>query len=186
METVGVHDLVLPGIKKQGEDREQMKKFNFRLQKLLMLKEYAEMEAKLNFAKEMQKKNILETENREMRKSILESILNSYMSLKEGSTIEYNDVELQEKYLSSLTAKISFNEIKKKEIELNLIGLREKLITASRDKKVMDKLKENAQKDYRKEYNKDQIKKLDEKAGQSAAKRISSYEHEYLTEKTNA
>ena len=58
-----------------------------------------------------------------------------------------------------------------KEIEAILVGLREKLIIASRDKKVMDKLKENAHKDYKREYNKEQIKKLDENAGQAVVRK---------------
>ena len=135
-----------------------MKKFNFRLEKLLMLKEYAEMEAKLKYASVLQKKLDIENENRNIQKSIIKSLSDSYKQTDEGEAINLDLLSIQEEYITNLISKIEINDGKKQDIEKKLTVLREELTftTKERNKSYLK---------YRKEAKKEEIKEIDDIAG---------------------
>ena len=147
-----------------------MKRFKFKLDRLLMIKEYVEMDAKLKFASELQSKLSLENENSDMKKSILECILNNYSSYNIGDNLNYNDLLFQEQYINSLIYKIKNNKNKTIEIEKRLIELREALNNAAKEKKKISNLKTKEYKKYKKESKKQDIKNIDEIAGQLIAR----------------
>src|SRR4030042_3206070 len=93
-----------------------MKKFNFKLEKLLAIREYKELLAKLKYANELQKKLNLENMNINLENSILNSILENYSKAKNGDVIDYNDILLQENYINNLIIIIKTNENKKNEM----------------------------------------------------------------------
>lgn len=142
-----------------------MKKFNFRLEKLLMLKEYAEMEAKLKYASVLQKKLDIENENRNIQKSIIKSLSDSYKQTDEGEAINLDLLSIQEEYITNLISKIEINDGKKQDIEKKLTVLREELTFTTKERKVMDELKNKSYLKYRKEAKKEEIKEIDDIAG---------------------
>ena len=143
-----------------------MKKFNFGLEKLLMIREYIEMEAKLKYASELQKKILIENNNRSMQKSILESISNSYLTAKQGDLLDSNQILSQEAYINGLLSLMKNNENEKKDIDTKLLKLRENLTIAKKDKKVIDELKNKQYRRYKEEMKKEETKNIDEIAGQ--------------------
>ncbi|MCK4797188.1 MAG: flagellar FliJ family protein [Spirochaetes bacterium] len=152
-----------------------MKRFNFKFEKLLMIREYIEMEAKLKYASELQKRINIENENRVMQKSIIENILNDYLSSKEGDLIDYNNLFFQEEYINNLTYKIKKNKDLKQEIEIKLKKLREDLLIATKEKKIIAELKNKEYKKYQKVVKKEEIKQLDEVAGQMMVRKKASF-----------
>ena len=150
-----------------------MKRFKFKFDKLLMIREYMELKAKLNFAAELQKKLKLEHMNREMQKSILKTINASYHgSQKIGDKINISQLSLENEYIDDLMSMISINDDKKQALDTTLNKLRNKLAEASKEKKIIDELKNKAFQRYLKEYKKDELKSIDEAASQLTLNKI--------------
>jgi flagellar protein FliJ len=141
-----------------------MKKFNYKFEKILKIKQYNENLAKEEYGRELQKKVALETENRFMEKEINGSMRNDFDSYNEGDVIRFEDLAQNQKYIDGLKFKIRENDEKKTLMEPGLQKLKEKLLSATRERKTYDKLKEKALLRYKDEYNKYQIKALDEVA----------------------
>ncbi len=139
-----------------------MKRFNFKLEKLLAIREYKELLAKLKYANELQKKLNLENMNINLENSILNSILEDYSKTKNGDVIDYNDILLQENYINNLIKIIKTNENKKKEMLELLEKLKEELNEKIKERKIITKLKEKKHENYKKENKKEEIKRLDE------------------------
>lgn len=139
-----------------------MKKFNFKLEKLLAIREYKELLAKLKYANELQKKINLENMNINLENSILNSILEDYTKTQDGEKIDYNDILLQENYINNLIKIIKTNENKKEEMFELLEKLKEELNEKIKKRKIITKLKEKKYADYKKENKKEEIKRLDE------------------------
>lgn len=147
-----------------------MKRFNFRLGKLLTIREYKEFEAKLKLAQVLQQKVKLEIENKMIQKSIEESMYSSYKNFKTGEKIDYNVVNFEDEYINGLLKKITINESKKFELDLKLNKLKEEFFEARKERRIIDELKKREFNKYRKEEKKQDIKKLDEIAGQFFAR----------------
>jgi flagellar protein FliJ len=143
-----------------------MKKFSFKLEKLLMIKLHNEQIAKEKYAAELQKKVKLELENTKMSEEIYASSLDEYSEISEGAIYDFNRLQLQERYITGLKLKIEDNERLKLKIEPVLQKLKEELTAAMRERKMLEKLKEKELEKYRDEYNKFQTKVLDDIAGQ--------------------
>jgi flagellar FliJ protein len=143
-----------------------MMKFKFKLERIRKIKEYSENLAKEEYGRILQKKTALETENREMEKSIISRMESNFSDYKAGETIKFEDIILNQKYIDGLNFKIGENEIAKQLIEPELQKSREKLVKATRERKTYDKLREKDYSRYRELYNKNQVKFLDEVATQ--------------------
>ena len=102
-----------------------MKRFNFKLEKLLTIREYKELEAKLKYAKELQKKINLENMNINMQKSILQSTQDNYSKAKKGDLLNTEELILQENYINNLIKMIKTNENKKSKMSEDLNKLKE-------------------------------------------------------------
>lgn len=139
-----------------------MKKFNFKFEKLLAIREYKELLAKLKYANELQKKINLENMNINLENSILNSILEDYSKTKDGESIDYNDILLQENYINNLIKIIKTNDNKKKDMLELLEKLKEELNKKIKERKIITKLKEKKFKAYKKENKKEEIKRLDD------------------------
>lgn len=143
-----------------------MKRFTFRLEKLLNIKKHLEEEAKLKYAFVLQKKINIENENRLMESQIKDGMVYDSQTIKEGEILDYKNIELSEKYIRGLVTKIKNNNIKKKEIEIELEKLKKDLEKATRERKIIDQLKDRKFQQYKKDYKKHEIKIIDELAGQ--------------------
>jgi len=93
-----------------------MKRFQFRMEKILKIKEHIEMEAKLKFASVMQQKNKIEIENKQMNIYIEESMETGY-SVKGSNELNFFNIQLHEEYIGNLLKKIEINNLKKKVLE---------------------------------------------------------------------
>lgn len=143
-----------------------MKRFNFKLEKLLALKEYFELEARLKYATVLQKKLALENENKILEKSILQNIVDDYSQGKTGQKLETEKIIQEGDYTKFCLSKIGLNNLKKEKIEIELVDLFENLKKATKEKKTMEILKDKAYTKYKKETNIAERKILDDIAGQ--------------------
>ena len=143
-----------------------MKRFNFKLEKLLSIREYEELEAKLKYAKELQKKIDLENMNIDMQKSILQSTLNNYSKTKEGDLLNNEELIFHENYINNLIKMIKTNENKKREMSEILAKLKEELTETMKKRKVITQLKSKQYEKYKDGIKKEDIKRLDEIANQ--------------------
>jgi flagellar protein FliJ len=143
-----------------------MKKFNFRLENILMLKEFYEMEAKLKYAETLQQKIELENKNIEMEKTIFSSMNDFYSEKKNGDVIRGSDFSFQDEYISNLLCAIKINDEKKEEIKIELNTLKEKLVKATKEKKTFEELKKRDKNKYKEKVRKEETKRLDDVANQ--------------------
>ncbi|OHD11077.1 MAG: flagellar export protein FliJ [Spirochaetes bacterium GWD1_27_9] len=141
-----------------------MKKFSFKLEKLLKIKEHKEILAEEAYAKVLQEKVNFEMENRNMEDAIFSNLETNFNSFKDGDTIDFHNISMYERYLTALELKIEDNEIKKQELEPKLQKLKENLIQATKEKKTMEKLKEKELSNYKNEKKKHENKIMDEVA----------------------
>ncbi|HOV14486.1 MAG TPA: flagellar export protein FliJ [Spirochaetota bacterium] len=142
-----------------------MKKYSFKLERLLKIKEYKERIAEENYAKELQKKIILEQENINMKKLVEKDIESDFINEKIGEKIDINYFHQHERYVRSLELKIEQNKAKIREYEPGIKKLQDELIEATKEKKIMEKLKEKDYEKYKDEKNKYDTKVIDEIAG---------------------
>jgi flagellar protein FliJ len=139
-----------------------MKKFGFKLERLLKIKEHNENLAKEAYGRELQKKISLDIENKQMEDAILNDNEKNFSMFNKGESISSNVLFMQQDYIDGLIFKIYENNIKKKEMEPNLQKLKEQLMIATREKKTFEKLKEKEFQYYKEDYRKNQTKILDE------------------------
>ena len=142
-----------------------MRRFSFRLERLLNIKKHNEEEAKLRYSKELQKKIALETENRTMKETIQSSLAKVNPEIRPGDKIDIISMNQLEKYITNAEKKIKLNNKKKEELEKKLEVLKLELEKATRERKIIDKLKSRKHENYKKEVKKEEIKYIDEIAG---------------------
>jgi flagellar export protein FliJ len=143
-----------------------MKRFSFKFDKLLAIREYKELEAKLKYAKELQKKINLENMNINMQKSILQSTQDNYSKTKDGELLNTEEMILHENYINNLIKMIKTNENKKNKMNNDLNKLKEELTESIKKRKVITQLKNKKFEKYKEEIKKEDIKRLDEIANQ--------------------
>ena len=111
------------------------------------------------------KKVILQQENRDMQISMEKSIETNFLTERVGDTIELEYFLTQERYIRSLESKINQNNLKIKEYEPVIKERQDELIEATKEKKIIEKLKEKDYERYKDEKNKFDTKNIDEIAG---------------------
>jgi len=146
-----------------------MKRFNFRLQRVLDVK---------NTIEEVKRRNFLTASSEhEKRVRILEvyvQTLYKYLDelrTKHKKTLSSQDINLYYNYFESMSRLIEFQ---KKEIEnarVELEKMREELIAAVKDRKIIERLKERQFRNYLKEVDMEEQKHLDEVSGISFFKK---------------
>ena len=141
-----------------------MKRFIFKFEKLLIIKEQKEEEAKLRYSKVLKEKLDLEQNNISMNNMISNIIQTTVID--ENNKINVNSMHFLEEHIDSLKMKIHFNNKKKELLMEKLEKLRQEYIEATKEKKIIEKIKENDYTNYKIDYKKEEIKKIDEIAGQ--------------------
>jgi len=125
-----------------------MKKFKFKFDILLRIKEEKEKEAKEKYGSELQKKTTLEIENERLKKDLI-NYENKYLQSKgRGDKLEFEDIMLFNNYSEAVNLRIVNNNKKIVEIDENLIKLKEEFLQAMKEKKMFEKLKDKREKAY--------------------------------------
>ena len=134
-----------------------MKQFNFKLQKLLDLRQHYEDEAKLELGRAV---SILTDLENKLRVLGQEQARAAAAQFSPG-----NDAYAMQQYMYYLTRLENLKEQLLSDAaaaELNVEKARQAFIEASRERKVLDKLKEKRQMEYRKFVLTEEIKTMDD------------------------
>jgi flagellar FliJ protein len=138
-----------------------MKKFKFTLQKLLDIREAFEKRIKNELAELVNLQNIERNKQIELQQRMLER-KNVIRTLIQNKTFSYGEVMMYEKFTDSANKAINIAEYKIKKMEPGIQRVREKLVEASKEKKVVEKLKERKFKDYLYKLNREIAKENDD------------------------
>ncbi len=138
--------------------------FQFRYQRILDIRELEEDQEKARFAEIQQK---LSAEKRKLRehKQELQDLLSSEGKNRKNQTNVQNFLQLQ-RYASLLENRISRQQRVVEEWQEKLDKQRKKLIEASQQRQVMDKLKENDFEEFQEEIRKEEERQNNEIANQ--------------------
>lgn len=140
-----------------------MKKFKFRLEKVLQFRRIVKDEKKRLFTEAL-----ASLESAEARLAFLEAErLRPYVT--EGTIISSNDLLLSGLYGAKLVEAIAWQRVAVKECEEKAEEARAEFIEASKEVEVLEKLKEKRQNEYNEHVSKEEGKFLDELAVQRAA-----------------
>jgi flagellar FliJ protein len=134
-----------------------MKKFNFKLEKLLELRSYSEQEAKIALGHAVGELNRIETEIKNVAAKRLEA---ASLRFKQGSSAdEMRYVDIYILRLDRTADKLMEDAAK---AELKVSEARDVYLEASKEKKIIEKLKEKKEKEYKKIVLSEEDKALDE------------------------
>lgn len=124
-----------------------MKKFKFRLQKLLDLRAAQEKAIKNELAELVHIQNIERNKQFEYRQKMAtrKKILRERLEKK---TASYDDILTHERFTDSADKAIKIAEQKIQEMEPAIQEVRERLIEASKERKIVEKLKEKKYEEY--------------------------------------
>ena len=138
-----------------------MKKFIFTLQKLLELREAREREVKNELARIVSIQNRERVKQDQLRRDIQENQNRLRSGMRKGD-ISAEDIVLYEKYfhVSHRAIDIAGDKILSMEPEVNRI--REKLVQASKDRKIVEKLRERKLEEYEYLLNRETAKENDD------------------------
>ena len=138
-----------------------MKKFEFKLQALLKIREAKEKEIKNELAKLMQVQNLERTKQESLRRGIEEQKQKYHEKfLKEAYSS--GEVLMFERFIDVSYRAIEGAEIKIQEMEPAINEVRQRLIEASKERKVVEKLKERKLEEYNYEYDREIAKESDD------------------------
>jgi flagellar protein FliJ len=138
-----------------------LKKFKFSLQRLLEIREAAEKEIKNELAAVVALQNAERAQQEELRTSIELHRKNLRERMKEGKYRIAEGIFL-EKYLDISHRAIEAAERRIEEIEPEVQEVRNRLVEASREKKVVEKLRERKLKEYNYHVNSEIAKENDD------------------------
>ncbi len=138
-----------------------MKKFKFRLQKLLEIREAAEKEIKNELAAIVALQNVERARQDELRTSIDLHRRNFREKMKKGKSGITEGIFL-EKYLDISHRAIDAAERRIEAIEPEVQKVRDRLVEASREKKVVEKLRERKREEYNYHVNSEIAKENDD------------------------
>jgi flagellar protein FliJ len=138
-----------------------MKKFQFNLHKLLDIREAKEKQIKNELAELVNIQNIERNKQFDLRQRMADrkKILKATMERK---TFSYNEVIMYERFTDTANKAINIAETKIQQMEPAIQKVRERLIEASREKKVVEKLKERKFKEYLYKLNREIAKENDD------------------------
>ncbi len=138
-----------------------MKKFKFKLQTLLDIREAAEKKIKNEMAVLLNKQNAIKLRQKTFRERIIIEREN-FGKKMQNKSIAYQEILMFERFTDSTTRAIEIAEQEIQAMEGDIQAVREKLIEASRQRKVVEKLKERKWKQYLYELNRETNKENDD------------------------
>lgn len=138
-----------------------MKKFRFKLQKLLDLRQAQEKVVKNELAKLIHIQNIEKNRQNELRQRISEE-KTALRKRMQDESFSYKEIFVYERFKDASFKAINIAERKIQEMEPEIQRVREKLVEASRERKVVEKLKERKFEEYMYEANRELAKENDD------------------------
>jgi len=138
-----------------------MKKFDFKLQKLLDLREAREQELKNELAALVSQQNVERMKQQELNNSI-DYYSGNIRSKMAAGTVTVEETMMYGKFVDLSRRAISFADRKIEEMEPAVNEARIHLVNASREKKVVEKLKEKKLEEYNYELNREINKENDD------------------------
>ncbi len=138
-----------------------MKRFQFKLEKLLELKSYGEREAEIALGHAVGELNRIENEIKNTAAKRLEAASLRFQTGKTASEIRYADLYILR--LDRAADKLLEDAAK---AELSVFEARDVYLEASKEKKILEKLKEKREKDYKKFILSEEDKAIDEISNQ--------------------
>jgi flagellar FliJ protein len=144
-----------------------MKKFGFSLEKVLELRVYYEKEAEIELGRAIAVLSDIELRIEETAKKRVEAASLRFLPGRTGAEIHNSDLYIMR--LDQLKERL-FEDAAKAELVVS--EKREKYIEASRERKVLDKLKEKRLAEYRKAANIEEIKTIDDISNGRKARKV--------------
>ncbi len=138
-----------------------MKKFQFKLQTLLDIREAREREVKNELAALLSIQNI-ERARQEEYKNKIEMERARFVNMMHQGKFSYNEAMAFERFVEFAHRVIEAAQVKIDAMEGEINKVRARLVEASREKKVVEKLKERKQKQYQYELNREIVKENDD------------------------
>lgn len=141
-----------------------MKRYEFRLERLLAIRKFRETEWELKLAGITNECVRLQSEIAQMDEDRRSTLASRYL----GRGIDMDYLSAMELYMQRIAAKTQHNlqELETKEQEREEV--RAGYLEASRDRKVLDRLKERRSASYRREQLKEETFQIDDMSGSSA------------------
>ncbi len=139
-----------------------MKKFKFKLKKLLELRQYKEREAEIALGHAMGELVRIENEIKNIAAKRLDAARLRFESSQTAAEMRYTDLYILR--LDRTTDKLLEEAAK---AELKVSEARDIFLEASKEKKILEKLKEKREKDYKKFVLSEEVKAIDEIANSS-------------------
>ena len=138
-----------------------MKKFQFKLQKLLDIREAREKEVKNELAALLNIQNAERMKQEEYRRKMAEEREKFTVKLKSGK-FSYAESMMFERYVEFANKVIDAAQDRIDSMEGEIGRVRMKLVEASREKKVVERLKERQWEEYQYEVNREIAKENDD------------------------
>ncbi len=138
-----------------------MKKFDFKLQRLLDIREAAEKKVQNELAELVNKQNAIRLKQMEYQNNITRERESFTKRIKEEE-FSFNDVLMFERFVDTSSRAIDVSEQKIEDMQPAIQQVRERLVEVSRERKVVEKLKERKRKEYEYELNREAIKENDD------------------------
>ena len=138
-----------------------MKKFEFKLKSLLDIREAAEKKIKNEMAVLLNKQNAIKLRQQNFRDRIIIE-RESFGKKMVDKKIAYQDILMFERFTDSSFRAIDIAEQEIQAMEGDIQKVRERLIEASRERKVVEKLKERKWKQFIYELNRETNKENDD------------------------
>ena len=144
-----------------------MRRFDFKLEKILKLRENREQEKEIELGKAVGFLSALELRIKNIAFEKAEAAKNRYSGgLNEIRSYEFYILRLDQTKDALLEAAAK--------AELEVEKAREVYLEASRDRKIISKLKERQEKEYRRMINLEEIKTIDDLSGGAAARKATA------------
>lgn len=141
-----------------------MKRFQFKLEKVLRIRERAEQEAKLAYAEVLQKKNALELDNRNCERIIEDTNAERQEYLSESQMPDFNVFSAFDANIRALLRRQELNNCEITELQPLLDERENALREAMKQRKVLEKLKEKAYENFLLEVENEETDMIDEAA----------------------
>ena len=135
-----------------------MKKFSFALQAVLDYRSYAEEQERLKLGKILAEKHDLIATLSQVRTSLQENRL----ELQKKKEIYPYEIRLYRQYISSLESTLERLRRKEQQLDKQIDSQRDTLLTATKKRKVLDRLKFKRKEKYHQELERVRQKEIDE------------------------
>ncbi|MCX8123889.1 MAG: flagellar export protein FliJ [Spirochaetes bacterium] len=138
-----------------------MKKFEFRLQKLLDLRISKEHAIKAELAGLIAKQNAEIALQQDYKRKIKEYYNRLSNKMRQG-TFSYSEALMCERFAYNAEKAIALSQRRVEQLQPEIDKVRQRLLQASKERKVVERLKEKKYEEYMYQYNREMAKELDD------------------------